>query len=249
MTSYGTTTDGANYQVGITFSGATIQINNQSIESQLNGKAEKSHEHSISQITNLETTLDNLTNNCVKTSNGNITITGELECNDVKILLNNISTSLATKINSLENQSMTVQHLTITADANVKVGYPVFYTGQITGKNFSPLTISSADCVPIVKASGDWSTFAGICTEVDVPYYNKTTMKYKGVQHAFIRFATHGDFQMAVDDSSKYKVGDIITFDGNIINPEDNVNYKTMKSIVGSVSAIVKNNSIAIFRI
>ena len=54
---------------------------------------------------------------------------------------------------------------------------------------------------------------------------------------------------MGVDDSSKYKVGDLITFDGKIVNPDDNIDYKTLKSIVGSVSAIVKKNSIAVFRI
>ena len=244
-----TTVDGANYQVGLTFAGATIQINNESIESQLNSKAPKSHTHTIDQIDDLQTTLDDLTNDCIKVETGNASITGNLTCNDVNFKYDNTSTSLATKLKSMTNESMTIQHLTITADSNVRVGYPVFYTGQITGKNFSPLTISSTDCVPIVKASGDWSTFAGICTEVDVPYYNKATIKYKGIEHAFIRFATHGDFQMAVDDSSKYKVGDIITYEGNIINPNDNIDYKTMRSIVGSVSAIVKNNSIAIFRI
>ena len=245
-----TTIGDPTFSVGITFENATLNLSGDSLENQLNSKASYDHTHDFSSITGLEDEIERLSSDYIKTENGNATINGVLNCSDVRFKLKSQETLLSEKFEALDSlQNMTIQHLTLTADPKVKVGYPVFFTGQIIGKNFSPITISSTDCVPIVKASGDWSNFAGICTEVDVLYYGKTKQKYKGKEHAYIRFATHGDFQMGVKDSSKYKVGDLITFDGNIVNPDDNIDYKTMKSIVGSVSAIVKKNSIAIFRI
>ena len=240
------------YQVGITFQGATVNIDGSSIETQLSSKAEKSHTHDIKDLNDTTNKLTSLTSDCVKkeTSAENATIAGTFTCKDVKFTYNSVQTLLSTKMAEIEsNVSMTIQHLTLTADPNMKVGCPVFFTGEIVGKNFSPITLSSTDCVPIVKTTGDWTQFVGICTEVDVSYYGRTSQKYKGVEHAYIRFATHGDFQMAVEDSSKYKIGDLITYDSSIVDTSAPLDYKTMFSIVGSVSAIVKNNSVAIFRI
>ena len=239
------------YRVGLTFNNATIEINSETLENALAAKANVSHDHDLKDINDSTGILSGLTSSCVKTDgSGNASIAGVFECSDLRFNYNEQSTLLADKISSLDSsQNMTVQHLTLTADPNICVGYPVFYTGEIIGKNFSPIIITSTDCVPIVKATGEWNTFAGICTEVDASYNNKTSMKYKGKDHAFIRFATHGDFQMAVDDSSKYKVGDLITYDGSIVDTSAPLDYKTMMSIVGTVSAIVKNNSVAVFRI
>ena len=240
------------YQVGITFSNASINILGQSIETQLGDKAEKDHTHDISDLEDKNNKLTSLTSDCVKkeTSAENATIGGTFTCSDVKFTYNYQQALLSTKMVELDSmKSMTIQHLTLTADPNMKVGCPVFFTGEIIGKNFSPLTLSSTDCVPIVKTTGDWTQFVGICTEVDVSYYGRTSQKYKGIEHAYIRFATHGDFQMAVEDSSKYKVGDLITYDGSVVDTSAPLDYKTMFSIVGSVSAIVNNNSVAIFRI
>ena len=240
------------FQVGITFENAQLNLSGDTLENQLNSKAEKTHKHDLSDGTIIDASgkLDNLTNNCIKTESGNATISGYFNCKDIRFYLNNQQTLLSDKMKELdEMNSMTVQHLTLTADPNIRVGYPVFFTGEIIGKNYTPITISSTDCVPIVKADGDWNTFAGICTEVDAPYYGKTKQKYKGKEHVYIRFATHGDFQMAVDDNSKYKIGDLVKYDGEIVNPEDPIDYKTMMSIVGSVTALVENNSIAVFRI
>ena len=240
------------YQVGITFSNATINIDGDSIEKQLSGKASADHTHDIKDLKDETNKLTNLTKDCIKkeTSAENAKINGTFTCSDVKFTYNSTQTLLTDKLTELDGmRNMTIQHLTLTADPNMKVGSPVFFTGEIIGKNFSVAAISSTDCVPIVKTTGDWTQFAGICTEVDVINNGRATQKYKGIQHAFIRFATHGDFQMAVDDSSKYKVGDLITYDGSVVNTSSPLDYKTMFSIVGSVSAIVNNNSVAIFRI
>ena len=239
------------YKVGLTFNNATINFEGSSLEDAFRAKADAEHEHDLKDINDSTGVLTNLVSSCVQTnSSGNASIPGTFQCEDLRFTYNMTDVLLSEKISALDSsQNMTVQHLTLTSDPNVCVGYPVFYTGEITGKNFSPIIITSTDCVPIVKATGEWNTFAGICTEVDASYNNKTSMKYKGKDHVFIRFATHGDFQMAVNDSSKYKVGDLITYDGSIVDTSTPLDYKTMMSIVGTVSAIVKNNSVAIFRI
>ena len=181
---------------------------------------------------------------------GNVSLgTGNLKCNDIYFKIDNTDTQLSTTIKALQNPSMTIQHLTLTYDSNVKVGSPVFFTGEVASKDFTPIIISSTDCVPLVKSTGDETTFAGICTEVDVSYKNKTTKYYKDKNCAFIRFATHGDFQMAVEDSSKYRIGDLITYDGRIVNTDETPTYKIQLSIVGSVTAIVDKSTVAVFRI
>ena len=238
------------YQVGITFQNATLKLGGDTLENRLSSKADADHNHDIANLLDATNKLSTLTSDCIKVDSGAASITGNFTCKDLYFTHNFQSTSLDSIVTKLDGTlEMTIQHLTLTADSNVRVGYPVFYTGEIIGKNFTLLTVSSTDCVPIVKASGDWNTFAGICTEVDCDYYGKTTQKYKGKEHAFIRFATHGDFQMAVDDSSKYKVGDLIKYNGEIVNTDDVVDYKTMMSIVGSITAIVNDTSIAVFRI
>ena len=247
----GTVNDEA-YTVGLTFENTTINFAGKPLEEQLNNKDPKDHKHElIEDLPIVVTKIEEATANCVKTegSYGNAKINGVFTCKDVRFTLDNVETQLTTELKKLQPQtSHTIQHLTLTADTNIKVGYPVFFTGEITGKTFTPITISSTDCVPIVKSTGDYNTFAGICTEVDTPYKGQTTKMYRGKEHAFIKFATHGDFQMYVEDSSKYKIGDLITYDGKIIDPEETMTYKTMMSIVGNVSAIVRNNSIAVFR-
>ena len=177
-----------------------------------------------------------------------------MTCNDLHFKYNEKDTSLAAAIEKIDpdfgnDVSHTIQHLTLTADTNVRVGDPVFMTGEVVGKNFTPLIVSSTDCVPLVKSTGDWSTFVGICTEVDVPYKNNTTKILSGKRYAFVRYATHGDFQMGVKDSSQYMVGDLITFDGHVVAADTPLNLQTMYSIVGSVSAIIDEHSVAVFRI
>ena len=246
------------FAVGLTFDNANITIGGTKIEelvADVNTKAPLEHTHTCDKITDLSSTLENTVKDYIKKDSvENASITGVFSCNDLMFSLDGVSTSLATKIKSLNSgggagDSMTIQHLTLTYDPNIRVGDPVFFTGEVASKDFLPIIISSTDCVPLVKSTGDWTTFAGICTEVDVSYKNKTTTYYRDKNCAFIRFATHGDFQMAVNDSSKYKVGDLIMFDGSIVNTDEQLSYKTQKSIVGSVTAIVSTGSVAVFRI
>ena len=106
----------------------------------LAGKSDISHTHSINQITNLESRLKALEdkNPLLVDGSGNATLTNNLTCNDVSFVLNGNHVSLAGKIAPLlDNQSTTVTHITLTEDENVKVGYPVFATGEVAGKNYS----------------------------------------------------------------------------------------------------------------
>ena len=240
------------FQVGITFNEAKISIGNKTLENLIGEKAMKEHTHTIGDIPNLESTINSKLENCVikDTTTGDIYLqNGTVYCGDVNFSIDGVGTILSEKIKALANENMTIQHLTLTYDSNVKVGSPVFYTGEVASKDLTPIIISSTDCVPLVKSTGDWKTFAGICTEVDVSYKNKTTKYYRNNKCAFIRFATHGDFEMSVEDGSKYKVGDLITFDGGIVNTDEIPTFKVQQSIVGSVTSIIDDSTVSVFRI
>ena len=240
------------FKVGITFSDATIKLGSNKLEELIAAKAPLSHKHPTSQIEEFDSSIESKLTDYVKKADsfGNVNLgTGTLQCKDIYFKIDEVNTQLSTAIKALQNPSMTIQHLTLTYDSNVKVGSPVFFTGEVASKDFTPIIISSTDCVPLVKSTGDWTTFAGICTEVDVSYKNKTTKYYRDKNCAFIRFATHGDFQMAVEDATKYKVGDLITYDEEIVNTDETPSYKTQMSIVGSITAIINKKTVAVFRI
>ena len=63
-----------------------------------------------------------------------------------------------------------------------------------------------------------------------------------------VEFATHGDFYFAVDDSSKYKIGDTILYDGRILNDDMMINNKMIRMTVGVISAKINATTLAVFR-
>ena len=234
------------YSVSFEFPNAELKVNDTSLQEQLKDKADFSHTHSISAITDYQTDITTKLANYVPYANTDKSINldnGIIECKDIQITIDDVPTKLGQLLSSTElnneEQSHTVQHLTLTCDPNIKVGYPVFLTGQVVGAEFTVAVISSTDCVPIVQSSGDWHTFVGICTEVDVNYKNKTTMWLGGKKHAFIRYATHGDFQMVVNDTSLYRVGDLITYEGEIVTEDTPITYRIINTIIGRVSSII----------
>ena len=250
----GDTINDTPFKVSIGFSDATIQIDSKNLESMIAAKAEADHQHYAKDIQDWDTKINTALTDYVKkesNSNGDVNLgTGTLTCKDTYFTYNGSEISLTEMYEKYVNKfSTTIEHLTLTYDSNIKVGYPVFFTGEVASRDFTPIIISSTDCVPLVKSTGDETTFAGICTEVDVSHDNSTTKYYNCKKCAFIRFATHGDFLMAVDDNSKYKVGDLIAYDGNIVDTNEPLPYKTQMSIVGSVTALVNNNTVAVFRI
>ena len=62
-----------------------------------------------------------------------------------------------------------------------------------------------------------------------------------------ITFASHGDFMFNVDDSSSYEVGDVVLYDGRILDENVTLTLKLQKSIVGTISGIIDENTVAIF--
>ena len=84
----------------------------------------------------------------------------------------------------------------------------------------------STDCICSVKAEGTYKEFVGVVTSFDPDELSLT-------------FATHGDFLFRVDDSDIYEIGDMVLYDGKILNEEYIPSSKILRSIVGVVSGKV----------
>ena len=139
--------------------------------------------------------------------------------------------------------------------ANYTIGSPVFTSGEVfhlDGEKYVKGAGSSTDCITSVKTTGTYKEFLGICTAIHKSGETVTvgdTIKSDVVmEQDTIDFATHGDYQFRVDDSSKYSVGDTVLFDGTILDDEAPLTGKHSKSIVGRVVGIVDKNMLAIFR-
>ena len=242
------------FLVGLTFDNSTITIGGETLEQKLGSFANINHSHTVSDITGLSATLNNLTshNYVEKNIDDSVNIDGNLTVDgDIHFKYNTQNTSLSTKINDIETAitSHTIEHLTLTCDTNVKVGYPVFITGEILGKNLNKSIITSRDCVPVVQSTGDYKKFIGVCTEVNATYNGHTTTTLNNQKYAYIKYATHGDFLFHVADSTNYNIGDIIKFDGTIVDDcESQMTYKDQKSIVGTITGIPNSMTVAVFK-
>ncbi len=146
------------------------------------------------------------------------------------------------------NGSNTITHYApIAEDTNIhdyRIGEPVFMTGHvytrvcIDGEKYEwkPSTVNdSTDCICSVKPSGSWKEFVGIVTSIN---YDEQCLK----------FATHGDYIFHVTDSSKYEIGDMICYDGSVINDDTVITSKLMRTIIGIVTAIIDGEHIAVFK-
>ena len=63
-----------------------------------------------------------------------------------------------------------------------------------------------------------------------------------------IDYASHGDYYLHVEEASKYAVGDLITYNGTIISPDTPLTNKLTKIIIGTVTGIINDNTIAVFK-
>ena len=147
----------------------------------------------------------------------------------------------------LSTGSHTVTHLSpISGDhtaADYTVGTPVYMSGDVFVRVNNTWRLSNAtnriDCIPSVRPSGEWREYLGICTEV----LSDTNE---------VRFASHGDFLVTVDDSSTFKVGDIIylTESGGIgVIPDDTaLTVRVSRSIIGVVTRVVDGGTVAVFK-
>ncbi len=126
-------------------------------------------------------------------------------------------------------QSMTITHRAPITEPieNYIIGNPVFNAGVFG--NITPI-----NCIPSVKSTGTYREYLGIIVRIN---------------EDSIDFATHGDYLFRVNNSSNYHIGDILTYDGNIIADDTFINSKIMTSIVGKVTAIIEENTVAVFKI
>ena len=91
------------------------------------------------------------------------------------------------------------------------------------------------DCICGFVSTGNYKSYAGIVTRID------------SENHSVV-FATHGDYMFTVDDSSKYAIGDAITYDGNVIMDSTPLTLQIQSSIIGKVSAIIDEHTISVFK-
>ncbi len=146
---------------------------------------------------------------------------------------------------TINGQSQTITHRAPITESieNYQLGYPVF-AHDVNG-NVSPI-----NCIPSVKSTGTYREYLGIIVGINEAQTITRDMEVETVETipASIEFATHGDYLFHVNNSSNYHIGDILTYDGNIIADDTFINSKIMTSIVGKVMSIVDEHTLAMFK-
>ncbi|KAK8844374.1 hypothetical protein M9Y10_024231 [Tritrichomonas musculus] len=120
-----------------------------------------------------------------------------------------------------------------------KVGKPVFLSGhvykRVNGKWVSSTATDSTDCICSVIVDGSYKEFVGVITSVDE-------------SNGCITFATHGDMLFTVDDANLYQIGDVILFNGKILDEDYAMTLRIQQSIVGKVTGKINETTLAVFR-
>lgn len=128
------------------------------------------------------------------------------------------------------------------------IGRPVFISGHVyklvdgngassnhsVHKWVSSTANDTTDCICSVVHKGTWKEFIGVITSIDVD--NKC-----------ITFSSHGDILMKCDDSNIYAIGDVILYDGRIVDEDYAMTLKIHRSIVGTVTAKINETTLAVF--
>lgn len=119
------------------------------------------------------------------------------------------------------------------------LGTPVFMTGKVYKRVetewIESTSSDTTDCICGVKNEGTWNEFVGIVTSI-----NESTKS--------LEFATHGDYLFKVNDSTNYKIGDIVLYDGTILTGDEQPTIKINSSIIGKVTSIIDKEFIAVFK-
>lgn len=122
-----------------------------------------------------------------------------------------------------------------------KIGKPVYLSGHVykynkeTKRFISSTATDSTDCICSVIMDGTWKEFVGIITRIDK-------------ENGCITFATHGDYLFYVDDANLYQIGDVILYDGRILDEDYALTLKIQQSIVGKVSGKINEHYLAVFK-
>ena len=118
------------------------------------------------------------------------------------------------------------------------------------------------NCVPSCITTGTYKTFLGIVTDINYigdTISDKNVMSISGkIVHNIIRFTTHGDYLFTIDttiehlttanENKLYEVGQDILYDGTIIDDTILLTNKIKKSCIGTITKIVDENTLAIFK-
>ena len=151
-------------------------------------------------------------------------------------------------------QSMTITHLApIDEELDIKsfvIGAPVYMTGKVYIKDWEneiwnkSSVNDSIDCIPSVKTNGTWKEYLGICTHIDK-------------ESKEIKFATHGDYLVKVNDSSTYGIGDTVYIEDHeynnkiipvlkILSEDIPLTTKINRMTVGIVTSIIDSKTISV---
>ena len=138
---------------------------------------------------------------------------------------------------------------------NYEIGSPVFMSGHVYrygGKRIYVEETTSTDCISSVKSTGTYKEFLGIVVNKHKSGDKVTigdVVKYDvEINQDTIDFATHGDYYFRVDDSSKYKIGDTVLYDGSIVDDDVPITNKIIKSTIGSITGIINEHYVSVFK-
>ena len=166
------------------------------------------------------------------------------DCNKLYVKTNGDSTingnlTLNGKFNY--NPSNTITHYApIEGDINdFVIGLPVFMSGKVykrINETWIPSTNEDRqDCICSVMIEGNEKNYVGVIVSIDE-------------KNNSITFGSHGDFMFNVDDSSTYEIGDVVLYDGRILDENVTLTLKLQRSIVGTITSIIDEHAVAIFR-
>ena len=137
---------------------------------------------------------------------------------------------------------------------NYEIGSPVFMSGHLYryGEGTYVEETTSTDCISSVKSTGTYKEFLGIVVNKHKNGDKVTigdVVKYDvEINQETVDFATHGDYYFRVDDSSKYKIGDTVLYDGSIVDDDIPITNKIIKSTIGSITGIINEHYVSVFK-
>ena len=143
----------------------------------------------------------------------------------------------------LKSNTTITHYAPIEAGENIDdfmIGRPVFISGHVYklvdgAKWVSSTANDTTDCICSVVHKGTWKEFNGVITSIDVD--NKC-----------VTFASHGDYLFYVDDSNIYAIGDVLLYDGRILDEDYAMTLRIQQSMVGKVTAKINEHMIALFK-
>ena len=132
---------------------------------------------------------------------------------------------------------------------NYSLRKPVYATGTVKSFNKESSTwtnaITNTDCICELKPSGTPDEFVGIL----VAYVDQKGIYTQSHTNArALLFATHGDFLFDIPSTENIKVGDTVLIDGTVVSNTTPLTVKILKRIVGRVTKVIDQHTLAIFK-